>query len=69
MKKRYCVNNIEQDNGDNEVHVEGCRYFPSNRTNLGEHYDCHSAVASAKKETRYKQINGCYYCCEDCHTQ
>lgn len=64
----YYVNDNAQDNGDHEVHKSGCSFMPdaSNRTNLGAHPDCHSAVRKAK--TIYKQSNGCYYCCKACHT-
>jgi hypothetical protein len=68
MKKKYYVNTNAQSNGDNEVHVEGCRYMPAseNRKSLGEYSNCHDAVKEAKRE--YKKANGCYYCCNDCHT-
>ena len=68
----YCVNINAQDNsGDYEVHETSptrCKHLPNpeNREALGWHSDCHGAVAEAKKT--YDDVNGCYYCCYDCHT-
>jgi len=55
---RYYVNKNAQSNGDHEV---------ENRIYLGEFASCRPAVAEAKKY--YAQVNGCYYCARDCHTQ
>lgn len=68
MKNKYYVNDNAQPNGDHEVHVEGCKNMPSiqNRTSLGECTSCAEAVLKAK--TRHKQVNGCYHCCNECHT-
>jgi hypothetical protein len=62
----YYVNNVAQNNGDHEVHKEGCTYMPSNRTFLGNFYACADAVRAAKQ--MYRQSNGCYYCSRECHT-
>ena len=64
----YYVNKNQQSNGDHEVHTAGCSWLPlaANRIYLGEFAGCASAVAEAKKH--YSQVNGCYYCCEACHT-
>ena len=66
---RYYVNKNAQDNGDHEVHEEGCKWMPEkeNRLYLGDFSNCHDAVKEAKKH--YPQSNGCYYCSEPCHTQ
>lgn len=64
---RYYVNKNTQANGDNEVHVRTCSYFPTNYIDLGEHANCQSAVREARKH--YRQVNGCFYCCRECHTQ
>jgi hypothetical protein len=40
---------------------------PENRISLGDHSSCHSAVREAKKH--YHQVNGCFYCSTECHTQ
>lgn len=62
----FCVNNVAQTNGDHEVHRYTCTYVPVNRTYLGSFASCHGAVAEAKRT--YPQSNGCYYCCNACHT-
>lgn len=66
---KYYVNDNAQANGDHEVHKEGCSWMPdaSNRTYLGEHSSCHTAVLEARRH--YHQVNGCYYCSNACHTQ
>ncbi|HAT86951.1 MAG TPA: hypothetical protein DCS30_14005 [Rhizobiales bacterium] len=65
----YYVNKNTQPNGDHEVHTTGCPHPPEswNRQQLGEHSNCYSAIEEAKKY--YYQVNGCYYCCNPCHTQ
>jgi hypothetical protein len=64
----YCVNRNSQSNGDHEVHVYSCSYLPAaeNRLYLGDFATCGPAVTEAKKH--YAQSNGCYYCCNPCHT-
>jgi hypothetical protein len=65
---KYYVNRNAQANGDHEVHVPSCSFFPDpeNRLYLGEFSNCRAAVNEAKKY--YAQSNGCYYCSEECHT-
>jgi hypothetical protein len=65
---RYYVNKNAQPNGDHEVHKEGCSFMPlpSNCQYLGEYTSCQPAVAAAKRI--YPRSNGCYYCCNACHT-
>jgi hypothetical protein len=62
----YAVNRIAQPNGDHEVHVTGCNYFPAHRIELGFHFGCASAVAAAK--VYFSQSNGCYFCARECNT-
>jgi hypothetical protein len=64
----YYVNKNSQANGDHEVHVPSCSFFPEpeNRLYLGEFSSCAPAVTEAKKT--YPQSNGCYYCSRDCNT-
>ena len=66
---RYYVNQNAQDNGDHEVHEEGCSWMPEieNREYLGDFSSCSPAVAEAKRRG-YSTANGCYYCCKPCHT-
>lgn len=62
----YYVNNRAQSNGDHEVHVASCIFFPSDRKYLGEFSSCQPAVETAKQY--YRQSNGCFTCCRACHT-
>lgn len=66
--KKYYVNNNVQNNGDHEVHDEGCYWLPlpKNRSYLGEFSNCKDAVNRAK--IYHTQVNGCKHCSEDCHT-
>lgn len=66
--KKYYVNKNPQSNGDHEVHSENCRFLPNeaNRKLLGYYSSCKAAVNKAKEY--YNQVNGCYYCSRDCHT-
>lgn len=62
----YYVNNTAQQNGDHEVHKEGCSFMPYSKVYLGEHQTCITAVKKAKEY--YLQSNGCYFCANFCHT-
>lgn len=62
----YYVNDTAQSNGDHEVHISTCRYFPSKKTYLGDFTSCAPAVTEAKK--KYSTANGCATCCPSCHT-
>lgn len=68
----YIINKNAQSNGDHEVHEQGstCQHMPNtgNQIDLGWHTSCHGAVAEAKRRWPDHRINGCYYCCNDCHT-
>ena len=65
---RYYVNKNAQANGDHEVHKSDCSFLPKeeNRIYLGVFDNCKDAVRGAKKY--YSQVNGCYYCSNECHT-
>ncbi len=66
--QQYYLNNNAQSNGDHEVHIAGCSFFPNwgNVIRLGYHQTCSEAVREAKKH--HKQSNGCAYCVSACHT-
>ena len=68
----YIINKNPQSNGDHEVHEKaaGCQHMPNteNQIDLGWHNSCYGAVAEAKRKWPEHRINGCYYCCNDCHT-
>lgn len=66
---QYYVNNRTETNPhkDHEVHKAGCRYMPIyDRTALGLHRNCKSAVLEAKK--KYSNSDGCKTCCPECHS-
>ena len=65
----YYVNKNAQPNGDHEVHREGCAWLPdqTNRIFLGVFSTCAEAVSAARRW--YQQVNGCYHCSRECHTQ
>lgn len=67
----YCVNsNAQSDSGDHEVHdvasTQGCLPDPDNQVDLGWHAGCSGAVEAAT--AIYDDVNGCFYCANDCHT-
>ncbi|ECF2367391.1 hypothetical protein E1890_22535 [Salmonella enterica subsp. enterica serovar Mountpleasant] len=68
----YIINKNQQSNGDHEVHntTTGCSYMPhsDNQIDLGYHASCHGAVSTARQRWPDHKINGCYYCCNPCHT-
>lgn len=74
---RYLINKNKQDSesGENfEVHNEDiCVRLPDlkNRIQLGNFTNCDSAMVVAKKKwpSQKSNIDGCYYCCEDCHEE
>ena len=65
---RYYVNRNAQNNGDHEVHQDGCPTpaKPENRLYLGDFDSCFPAVQAAK--SYYPQANGCKHCAAPCHT-
>jgi len=64
----YYVHTLVDENGDHEVHKEGCDKMPNieNRTYLGIFSSCREAVKKAKEI--YPRSNGCYWCSRECHT-
>ncbi len=67
----YCVNvNAQASSGDHDVHdlasTKGCLPDPKHRRGLGWHSNCTGAVVAAKKI--YSDVNGCFYCANECHT-
>ena len=63
----YYVNNNAQITGEHEVHKDGCNHFPDSPKFLGHFEKCQDAVREAKMY--YTNVDGCYYCCPDCHTR
>lgn len=62
----YYVNRNAQQNGDHEVHLDGCTRMPTNPLYLGSFSTCHDAVRAAKQY--FPRSNGCYWCSPACHT-
>ena len=69
MAKHYFVNKNAQSTGEHEVHAEGCSYMPEilNREDLGYFENCKDAIKKARE--CYKDVDGCFYCCNECHTK
>lgn len=64
---KYYVNTAAQSSGDNEVHREDCRRFPSTHSYLGEFASCVPAVAEARRRG-WRNADGCALCSPACHT-
>lgn len=65
---RYYVNKNAQDSGDHEVHTTGCSHMPDldNCYYLGIYTNCRPAVRAASHY--FDQVDGCFYCCNECNT-
>jgi hypothetical protein len=69
---QYTINKNAQNDGYHEIHnVNTCSYLPQlqNRIDLGLFDNCSSAVLSAKLKYPNNKVDGCYYCCNTCHTR
>ncbi|TDK53835.1 hypothetical protein E1508_16530 [Pseudomonas moraviensis] len=68
----FIINKNVQPNGDYEVHntTTGCVHMPLlvNQIPLGNHLTCYGAVSAARTTWANERINGCFYCCNPCHT-
>lgn len=67
----FCVNRVAQSgSGDHEVHdlgsTKNCLPATVNRLNLGYFASCTEAVQAARQ--LYNDVNGCYWCANQCHT-
>ncbi|PWK49885.1 hypothetical protein C8D97_10746 [Pleionea mediterranea] len=69
----YIVNRNPQSTGEHEVHRNDCTCShmptPSNRIDLGFHYNCQGAIIEAKRRFPGHQFDGCYYCSNACHAR
>jgi hypothetical protein len=73
---KYVLNKNQQDSlsGEHyELHNENiCEYLPnqSNRLSVGLYDNCTEAKLAAKNKypTYASRIDGCYWCCKNCHT-
>ena len=75
----YIVNTTKQYDKDDKLYYEVHQYpqsncsspnypEPENQLSLGRYADCHGALKKAE-ELGYKVADGCYYCCNDCHSK
>ncbi|MBR2658406.1 hypothetical protein IKD57_00720 [Candidatus Saccharibacteria bacterium] len=66
----YYLNLHEQPEGEHEIHVSGCLYFPlaKNAEYLGRYFYATSALAEAKRRYPSWNINGCCHCCSEIDT-
>ena len=64
---KYYVNPNAQTGGEHEVHIEGCSHMPENPTPLGYCKDCWEALIKAR--IFYTHVDGCYWCCNECHRE
>jgi hypothetical protein len=66
----YFFNINTDDNGNHEIHTDGCSYLPAvqNREIIGYYSDCKEALNAAKNRYPSKSFDGCYWCCRNCHT-
>lgn len=72
MSNRYVINKNAQSDGYHEVHnTSTCSYLPNteNQINLGYFNNCSDAIRAAKNSYPSNNIDGCYYCCNACHTR
>lgn len=68
--------NMQEKSGDYEVHTNNCAHgaHEDNKLYLGDYYSCGPAVQEAirlysDQVTKLGgKINGCYWCCNPCHT-
>lgn len=73
MMEDYIINSHPQHNGDFEIHkLHACDHLPveQNRLYLGQFANCYDAIRFAKElyPNVAERIDGCYYCCNSCHT-
>ncbi len=65
----YIVNTNTDEKGKHEVHETTCGHLPDakNQHSLGWMTNCQSALTAAAS-AGYSPADGCFYCCEACHT-
>ncbi|MFM2292015.1 MAG: hypothetical protein RIS29_1828 [Bacteroidota bacterium] len=65
----YYLSKQARDNGDHEIHKQGCRYMPLERYVQALGQFTHSVEALKEAKELFPQANGCFYCCFHCHTE
>lgn len=69
---KYIINRHQQLNGDFEIHrldICPCPPETENQISLGDFNDCHEALIFAIRRwpELAKKIDGCKFCCPECH--
>lgn len=70
MTKTYYFNNNVDSHGKHEIHTEDCIYLEKtyNKTIIGDFKNCNDALKNTIFRHFPKRFDGCYYCCNECHT-
>ena len=65
--KKYYINTNAQSSGEHEIHREDCpcMFFIKGPIYLGEYTSCTDALRAAQRI--YSNVDGCFYCCRECH--
>ena len=65
----YHVSKESKNNGEHEIHKSTCSFLPvsEKRIFLGFLSSCNEAIAEAKKH--FEEVNPCYYCCFEYHSE
>ncbi len=65
----YYLNENAQITGEHEVHRSGCEWLKKAKKTiyLGPFGSCHVALKEARNH--YDNVDGCKYCCPECHTK
>ena len=64
---RYFVNKNAQPDGIHEVHKDGCRLLPNEKTCIDLGIHMHGISAMVKAKFFYQQSKGCSFCTRGCH--
>ena len=66
---KYYLNKNAQPTGEHEIHKLGCEFMPDigNRIYLGDFSNCYEAKVEALKY--YLNVDGCFYCNNECHSR
>lgn len=67
--EKYILNLNNQKTGEHELHTENCNHIPKpeNRIVIGSFENCKKALQEAEKRFPNKTIDGCKFCCPECH--
>jgi hypothetical protein len=64
---RYVVNKNEQATGEHEVHTTECGHKPARENCIALGYCSNCQVALQKALAYFSNVDGCAYCCPECH--